>query len=297
MKVRQKRLLWAGILVLALTNTVALLGIAHNRKSPPDSMLTLSERELRPEWSRMWWGSENSGLSTQLLLRTELARDRRLSEPEEWATYSTYGGFESVRWLDQDKLAALGFDAGMPPTAADGERHYDHMLGREVLLVLELDGPTYAQALRDVRDRLAHWEQQTAAQPEDKRARQQLETARTDLQGEEHQRSRLFIIDAGLDEDSLRQRYPDRSHYAIVRGTVRPVVSNDGTTARLYGRVTTIHCESINVPLQFRAAIPGGSTRIGRPVLPLAANKQSWTVQLAFGRRFEPWIVSARAGP
>lgn len=297
MKVRQKRLLWAGILVLVLTNTVALIGIAHNRRSPPDSVLTLSERELRPEWSWMWWGGENSGLSAQLLLRTELARERRLQEPEGWATYSTYGGFGSVRWLDQDKLAALGFDVDMAPTAADSERHYDHMLGREVLLVLELDGPTYAQALHDVRDRLAHWEQQTAAEPEDKRVRQQLEIARTDLQGEEHERSRLFIVDAGLDEDSLRQQYPDRSHYAIVRGTVRPVVSSDRTTARLYGRVTAVHCESINVPLQFRAAIPGGPTRVERPVLPRAANKQSWTVQAAFGRRFEPWIVSARAGP
>ena len=56
--------------------------------------------------------------------------------------------------------------------------------------------------------------------------------------------SRLFIVDAGLDRTRLRQRYPDRAHYAIVHGTIRPFAMHDGTSAKLYGTVTAVRCET-----------------------------------------------------
>jgi hypothetical protein len=297
MRAAQKKLVWAGVLVLVLTNAVALTGVAYNRMNPPDSVLTLTERELGPEWSWMWWGEENSGLSVQLQLRTEFAPDPMIKEPQGWQGFATYAGFGRVRWLDRDKLAALGFDVNMAPTEEGSEKHYGHMLGREVLLVLEFDGPTYDRALQDTRDRLARLEQKTAGEPDNKGVNLQLQNAREDLQSEEHNRSRLFIVDAGLDEASLRQRYPDRSHYAIVRGNVRPDISGDRTAAKLYGRVTAVHCESIHVPLHFHAAAPGRPSQVHSPIVPHSESKQPLTVQVAFGRRFEPWIVSARAGP
>jgi hypothetical protein len=140
------------------------------------------------------------------------------------------------------------------------------MLGRDVLLVLELEGPVHARAVQAARDFLAHREHDIAAQ----RA----------VQREEHEASRLFIVDAGLDQTTLRQRYPDPTHYAIVNGNIRPYVVRDRTSARLYGSVTAVRCETINVPLQFRETVP-----------------HPFVLEVAFGTRLEPWIVSGHAGP
>jgi len=64
-----------------------------------------------------------------------------------------------------------------------------------------------------------------------------------------------------------------------------------------YGTVTAVRCESINVPQQFRAAVP-----LDRPsnaltvALARKQEKRPFTVQVAFGKRLEPWIMSAHAG-
>ena len=50
----------------------------------------------------------------------------------------------------------------------------------------------------------------------------QMEAARHQLKHEQGEASRLFIVDAGLDLAALRQRYPERQRYAIVKGRVRP---------------------------------------------------------------------------
>ncbi len=275
-------LIASGALVLALTNAVVLVGVASNRRQPPDSILTLTERELGPQWNWMWREGENSGLSLRLQYRVESTLER----------FSPYGNFGPIPWLDRDKLAALGFDVVTPPTIPSGDAHYDRMLGRDVLLVLELDGPVRARALQAARDHLADLEREIAANPERQDNAQRLKEARQALKSEEYDASRLFIVDAGLDQTTLRQRYADRTHYAIVHGNIRPFVMHDGrdgTSAKLYGRVTAVRCESINVPLQFRATVP--------PDRPANGKKSPFTVQVAFGRHLEPWIVSSHDGP
>ena len=87
-----------------------------------------------------------------------------------------------------------------------------------------------------------------------------------------------------LDQTALRQRYPDRTHYAIVHGNVRPYLMSDGTSTKLYGVVTAVSCETINVPLQFRGTVP-------------YENKHPFNLKVAFGSHLEPWIVSGHAGP
>ena len=269
-------LIAAGALVLALTNTVVLVGVASNRRQPPDSVLTLTERELGPQWSWMWREGENSGLSLRLQYRVESALSRRLAAADEADAFSSYGNFGPVAWLDRNKLAELGFNVATPPTAAGGDTHYDRMLGRDVLLVLELDGPVRARALQAARDRLAH-----------PGPAERLQSAQQALQREEHDASRLFIVDAGLDQTTLRQRYTDRTRYAIVHGNIRPFVMRDGTSAKLYGAVTAVRCESINVPLQYRATVPlDRSTN--------AARNPPFSLQVAFGSHLEPWIVSSQ---
>jgi hypothetical protein len=122
------RLIAAGALVLALTNAVVLVGVASKRRQPPDSVLTLTERELGPQWSWMWREGENSGSSLRLQYRVESGRNLRLAQIGEEETFSPYANFGPIAWLDREKLAALGFDVSTPPTFADGDTHYDRML-------------------------------------------------------------------------------------------------------------------------------------------------------------------------
>lgn len=297
MNATQKRLLGAGVLLLVVTNAVALIGVAYNRTGTPDRILTLTEREITAQSGWIGQKEENSGLSVELLLRTEAAPETRLGENDGWGRFSLNMGFGSAtRWLDRDKLAALGFDVAAPADGPEGARHYDHMLERDVLLVLELDGPTRNRALQDTRDRVADLERKATDGPEDKTAAQRLKNARENLRWEENVDSRLFIIDAGLDEDSLRQKYPDQTHYAIVRGTVRPQVVYAGNLSKLYGRVSAVHCENIHVPLQFRGVITAADLVRARIRAMPASAKKALSVQVAFGKRLEPWIMAARLG-
>jgi hypothetical protein len=211
--------------------------------------------------------------------------------------FSDYGNFRPIAWLDRDKLAALGFDVATPPSVGDGDTHYRRMLGRDVLLVLEFDGPARARALQAARDILALREREIAANPERADLAQRLQSAQQGLQREEQDATRLFIVDAGLDETALRQRYSDRTHYAIVHGNVRPFVTRDGVSAELYGVVTAVRCESLNVPLQFRASVPIQEPTNVIARYPARAEKRPpFTVEVAFGRHLEPWILSAHAG-
>lgn len=224
-------LMAAGASVLVLTNVVVLAGVALNRRQPPESVLALTEREFGPQWSWMWRDDENSGLGLRLLYRVETAQD---------SGSPSYDPFGPVAWLDEKRLAALGFR----------DTDYSRDLGRDVLLVMELDGPAHARVLR-------------AAPDQETRQR------------EEQKASRLFIVDAGLDQNTLRQRYPDRTRYAIVHGNIRPYQMRN---RKVYGSVTAVRCETINVPLQFRGEI-----------------KKTFDIKVAFGSRLEPWILSAGA--
>ena len=295
MKRSHTLLIAAGALVLALTNAVVLVGVASNRRQPPDSVLTLTERELGPQWSWMWREGDNSGLSLRLQYRVESAWKSRLAEGGGEEAFSRYNNFGPVAWLDRDKLAALGFDVATSLTVADTDIHYNRMLGRDVLLVLELDGPVHARALQTARDLLARREREIADNTERQGSAQRLQSAQEALQSEERAASRLFIVDAGLDQTTLRQRYADRTHYAIVHGTVRPFVMRGAASAQLYGTVTAVRCDNINIPLQFRTTVPvDRPTNVIAMVTPRAKNKHPFTVQVAFGSHLEPWIVSVQ---
>jgi hypothetical protein len=281
-----KWLIGASAAVLAVTNAVVLVGVAYNRHAPPQSVLNLTERELSSNPDRMWGDGDDTGLSLRLNFRTEPLGD---APPGELWRY-----FADTPWLDKNKLAALGVDVSSPATAPDSSAHYDRMLAQNVLLVLELDGPTRERILQRARDAAARMEAAVAADPPRGVERvTRLKDARDALKTEQDESSRLFVVDAGLDRQTLERRYPDRSRYAIVRGRIRPHVVGELSSARLYGWVTDVSGDTLNVPLQFRGVFPASSSgffrirKYGGP---------RFHVAVAFGRRLEPWIVSANAG-
>ena len=121
--------------------------------------------------------------------------------------------------------------------------------------------------------------------------RDEVERAQKSLERERESNSRLFIVDAATDAAALRERYPDKSRYAIVRGHVEVDVCETKKDPRLCGRIDDLEVPRINVPLELRPTFDGlkWSNRFNRdePRVP-------YTTVVAFGRRLEPWLVSAQ---
>jgi hypothetical protein len=277
------RTLAAGIALIALTNAIALGGVAWNRSGEPESVLKLTQREfLTPHG----FGLDREGGGLQLNVSW-----RVLSADSDAAFYWNFQG--APEWLDEAKLAALGFDVSPPPAERRAAWRYDRQLPREALVVLELDGPAYQKALERARERAA------------KEAAKGAETGKTGpgspaqqaaqfLKNEETANSRLFAVDVGPDAQALRAKYPDRTRYAIVQGKVRlSYQSRRGKEARWTGYIDGIQNAELNVPLEYRKAIE--SAQISRRPGPAVQGTPPFEVTVAFGKRFEPWIVAASA--
>lgn len=258
--------LLCGLAVIGLTNALALVGVWYNRSGPTDSRLLLSEREFRR--SHDWSQHENSGLALHLDWR-------RPSDPQSDERYPS-------RMLDEASLLSLGFEAPDP----EGHRHDGRR--REVLVVLELDGPARKAELERERQRREKARAALTAAPDDKRLQDADRAAREYLEQEEKRLSRLFAVDVGLDRATLRTRYPDRSHYALVPGTVNAWVQDK----RLTGQIDQLHIAEINVPHAWRKALGEELARDSRSGKP-----PRFRLEVSFGRRLEPWISAAPEFP
>ena len=279
----RRHTLAAGIALIALTNAIALGGVAWNRSGEPESVLKLTQREfLTPHGLRL--GREEGGL--QLSVNWRVLGAERDSE-----LYWNFHG--APDWLDESKLAALGFDVSPPPAMPKASWRYDRQLPREALVVLELDGPADQKALERARERAA------------KQAAKGAETGKTGpgspaqqaanfLKNEESSNSRLFAVDAGRDAQALRAKYPDRTRYAIVQGAVRTSYqAGRGKEARWTGSIGSIQNADVNVPLEYRKAIESAPRSI--PPAGVGGGGPAFEVTVAFGKRFEPWIIAANA--
>ena len=168
-------------------------------------------------------------------------------------------------WLDGKKLAELGFDCAIPVTSAIARRHYGSTSARPVFLVLEYEGDAWQQA---------HAQRKTT--------------------------TRLFVVDAGRDARSLRQRYPDTARHILARGLVRPFLQDregpDDTllaVPRLRGRVLTLLPGQIFVPRphnrllnKFRSNDPSGREEEER--------EPRFAVTVSWGSNYEPWVTAVR---
>lgn len=275
----------AGTVLILVTNAVALLGVAYNR-GEAESTLQLTQRELHLPYS---WGfkNENSGIALELQWRS-LAEERE----DLYGLRAGYSGFgREPDWLDKAKLTALGFDVSKPEDTPQGRMHYDKLLSKEVLLVLELDGPAYRTALVRMQQ---HRQKEAAlldANPGKKEFEERVKSAKRTLYQEERINSRLFVIDAGLDAAGLRAKYPDHNRYAIVRGQIQARLVEIKRKPKLIAYISSVSITQVNVPALYR--------RIFEPLLESARANQydavvtPYQVSVAFGKRLEPWITEA----
>jgi hypothetical protein len=268
----------AGLALIALTDGVALIGVAYNRGGEPEATLRLTQRELRLPYE--WRGnSENSGMALRPVWR--LPQEQAAGKFPDF----TYG---APVWLDEAKMRELGFDP--PPSAGSldsrGTARYEKQLSREVLLVLELDGPAYRRSLELTAQYLAGEEAKLAASPGDKALAARVKNAREALERETTRNSRLFVADAGRDAVALRARYPDKTRYAIVRGEVRPAYFG---REKYLGSIRGLSVDSINVPFALREVFANAAKFVDTDRHDLAP----FEAAVAFGRRLEPWILEA----
>lgn len=281
MKLTPWKTLAAGALLILLANAVALTGVYLNRSGEPDSRLTLSQRELTMPWG---WGmaKENSGLALGLNWRVADA-----------GTGEYYGGGfgrggGTPEWLDAERMAALGFDTAAMAQDNAGRRVV-RQLPREVLLVLELAGPAWQQAQERARQNAARHEAARLANADSKEFAEKAKRAQEQLNREENVDSRLFAIDAGLDRAALRVKYPDRSRYLILKGTLRPQLVTREKKTRLTGYVSALAVAQINVPHALRPLL---EPALRTPRRMADGSGAHFEATLAVGQRLEPWIES-----
>lgn len=272
----RRHTLIAGLALIAITNAIALGGAAYNRAGEPDSALTLSERELRPPY--VWRSQkENSGLALRLQWR--VAPGGAPSADNYY--FSSDGGMPG--WLDKQKMTSLGFNMERPAKGDNDERsnRYERQLPREVLIVLEQDGPAYRDLLERAAAAAKDLEVKNLGGNGKKNADEMMER-------ETHRSSRLIAVDAGLDRKALRSKYPDRSRYAIAYGMVHPVWGYENKEPA--GSLSNLSIPEINVPIDLRNVFDGVMPHnYGAP----NNGESSFEATLAFGQRLEPWLVSA----
>jgi hypothetical protein len=272
------RTLIAGLALIVLTNAVVLAGVAYNRSGEPEATLRLTERELGVTNYGMWAG-EKSGIGLNLQWRLP----RREADRSSYF-YGFWGG--EAAWLDEAKLRELGFEP--PPPGLPEERRGRREKERAVTLVLEYDGPAY-QAVLKLAQEAAAKERAGGGKPKGA-----YDSAVEWLEREERSGSRLFAVDAGLDADALRAKYPDRGRYAIAEGRVRPYYRPNVVNPKTSGHVTAVSVPSINVPLEYRSLFaPFANT----PYHLQQKGGPRYEATLSYGKRLEPHLTGAKRLP
>lgn len=272
------RTLLTGLGIILITNVIALAGVAYNHSGEPDAVVELTERELRLPY-RYVSTAENSGIALSLEWRA----------PGRWTGgVGYYGQDQEETWLTKEKLAELGFDVGADAQDEAAKRRYLTLLPRPVFVALEYDGDAYQTALANQQRALTEAEALAAQNPDKQEFINRVKRAKERLASEKDFISRLFAIDAAVDKESLRQRYPDRSRYVILSGEVALTVTPEG---ELSGYIARLDGVTVNVPLQYHALfapMERDNTRNQSTQAP-----PRYTVRLAYGQRLEPWILDA----
>jgi hypothetical protein len=257
--------LLAGLALILLSNAVALAGVWYNRQGEPESRLLLSQRELHRDWDGP--NQENSGLVMRL--------DWRMPPHNAPDADDCFGG----NGLSEAQLHALGLPSSGPEPRRDTHRAW---------AILELDGPHYQQSLQLAERNLQKTTERLQQLPDDKELQAQEKAAHEALDSERNKESRLFLADVGLDPDALRQRYPDRSRYVLLRGTVRIWQSCYSETANTLSGSFDPSNDRINVPHAWRKTLDERLPEY------YGNADQPFSAEISFGQRLEPWFSNVQ---
>ena len=264
-----------GVVLVLVANLTVLLGVAYNHSGMPDSWLSLTQRELEIPYQSSF-NSENNGNSLRLKYRFPGAQN----------PYQRHDEIDP-NWLNKAKLASLGFNVDLPIDTNRSRTTFEKQLSKAVFLVLEFDGTAYQQAIELAKKKDAEDLMKKEADGDTKNQPVALIREMT-------MNSRLFVIDAGLNRNVLRAKYPDRLRYCIVHGEIQPrVIYNKEKQPFMTGYAKDVSAQFINVPSELRGVFEAGQKKnlddgyVANDKLP------SFEATVAFGRRLEPWILTA----
>lgn len=280
MRKRNLRAMLAGIGLIILTNAVVLAGVAYNRSGEPDSSVTLTERELNLPY--LYSASrENSGIALRFNYRSQS------SSP---SGYRYYGS--EAKWLTKEKLAELGFDVSQPVKTNTDGIYYRRQKAKEVTLVLEYNGKAYQATLAAAQKYLDELKAEAPADTSDWRDKNKLRQAEANLKHEQASASRLFVIDAGLDQESLRKQYPDNKKYLLLKGLIGVnITTNKDKDRMFYGYIRRLSIQTIHIPLEHHKILEkvmAEDFRLKQDEPP------RYAVTLNIGKRLEPWVVGVK---
>lgn len=270
-----------GLFLLITVNIVVLAKIGYNRSGTADAVVELTEREL-PLNSL---GRENSGVSFRI----------------DWRQYDGH----EMKWFDKDKLAAIGFDCGIPVEARDAERRYIRALPRQTFVVLEYEGKAWQAWQAQQMKKLGEMEAKIIS---GETAPRDLAKAKKRYAWELVAASRLFSIDVGNDPELLRKTYPDRTRFIITPARVRlryicAVKENNRLVEPpvLRGIVEDILTDEVQAPRDKQGLLRSLEMNDGhlRPIVysedtNTRPKPPRYRVVLNFGQRYEPWVAAVR---
>ena len=268
-----------ALALILLVNAFILMGVWYNRSGVAESIVVITEREIRMPYS---WSRDE----------TSVGIDWRILSPDG----DRYSYYDSPEWFDQQKLISLGYE--LPEHSTMTKRK--HFIETEVILVLEYDGEAYQQTLKNAQRQLEIIEQQVEKLDIDNNAKadknegdeyllSNLDSAKKNLKYEELSASRLFVIDAGLNKELLRAKYPNNQRYILAYGIVDVKFSeaNNHHEAKFSGRIDRLSVEYLHIENAMYSKIDQlkPSVRYSRD-----DTSPRFSLDIHYGQKLEPWI-------
>lgn len=272
-----RNMMIAAVLLLVLTNVAVLTGVAYNRAGEPVASLDLTERELsvRKTYSDI---DENSGTALTINWRN-LDSDEDLD--------NAYRQYNTPAWLNEKKLLELGFDIeGLKNARSENQYNFDAATA-DVILVLEYQGNSYKQAIEIAERQLARLsakKNQLNKEEFDEKVKWNQEKL-DELKVSE---TRLYVIDAGLDQQTLVRQYEGRTNTLFARGEISVNLADKLLT----GHIRELYIPEVHVPLPYSGQLSvltkdRAYSEYGEKAIP-----PRYQVRLNIGKRLEPWIDS-----
>jgi len=246
--------------VVILSNLIILFNVYQNQSNPADSIVTLTQRELT---------SYNYYKNQQ---------DRYFVV--NWKNSNIYNRYDSLKWLDNQKLIELGFDI---QKALKFDKHREV---REVFVVLEVDSPLHQKFVE--KKKLEFQRSIIDAN------QVYINSAKNNLKSSIDGDSRLYLLDANINYEELRKKYSDRSRYIIQKAQIKIYRTYDKNKVYyIVGYISTISIPHIHISLE-------NSIIINNILKNATKDKKykyypKYKVKVAFGSRLEPYIIDIKA--
>jgi hypothetical protein len=237
-----------------------LASVAANRAGDPGALITLTERELP----------------------MQMVSDRDSAQKLRLATAWTYGSlWERAldEWFTGEKARTLGFSC----RASRDTSYRTCGLPRRAYAVFEYDGPAWAKITEGLRRQMA-----TPPPGQTGESEYGVQT----LQRQINFGSRLVPVDASIDPAALRRAHPNRQRYLILPVIITGYTDIETDANRTTGPAVHAQVELVTptlvMPNQFRGQLSGIQPSGYGPI----DREPRYSVSLAVGRHYEPWIVS-----